>query len=120
MHLFFCRRMKEPYLRGMQHKPFCRSTAIEPVAYDRSIQPLRMCRMYPQLVCPTGERKEVNKCPPVRIYLSNGIAGDRRLAMRAVHHLTRTVKRIREQRQIDESLGLKRCLTLYDRFIPLQ
>ena len=54
MHLFFCRRMKEPYLRGMQHQPFRRSTAIEPVAYDRSIQPLRMCRMYPQLVCPTG------------------------------------------------------------------
>ena len=100
MHLFFCRRMKEPYLRGMQHQPFRRSTAIEPVADNRCIQTLRMCRMYPQLVCPTGERKEIDKCPPVRIYLSNGIAGDRRLTVRAVHHLTRTVKWIREQRQL--------------------
>ena len=61
MHLFFCYGMHELNLcRMKQHPawPLIRKDsgwdAIQPVAYYRSVHPVRMCSMHANLMCPSG------------------------------------------------------------------
>ena len=95
MHLFFCYRMRESYFCGMEIEPVGRS-AIETIANYGRIEPVWVRRMHTQLMGTTCLRKEIYENQSVRTALTNTIPGDRRLAVRMVYHLTRTVVRVRE------------------------
>ena len=101
MHLFLCMGMEEGDLRGVEEKPLCRS-AIEAVAEDGSIQSVGMRGMHTELVRTTGEREEINEVSTILPLFTDGITRDSRFAMFPVHHLTRPVVGVWQERKGDE------------------
>ena len=108
MHLFFCDRMHEPDLRGMEHQSFC-GRAVQTVPDDRCVESIRMRGMDTQLVRSTGERIEIHEERAVGTLFANMIARDSGLAMRPIYHLPRSVIGIRQERKVYDTFRLVIC-----------
>lgn len=114
MHLFFCDRMHEPDLRGMEHQttfainhsPFA---IIQPIPDNRRVHSVRMRGMDTQLVRSTGERIEIDDERAVGTLFANMIARDSGLAMRPIYHLPRSVIGIRQERKVYRTFRLVIC-----------
>ena len=81
----------------MQMQPVSSGT-IEFITHDRRIQPLRVGRVYAQLMSSAGNRFELHHCAVTsrRHHLESS---QRRLAMLMAHHLPRTIFKVHPQRE---------------------
>ena len=111
MHLFLRDGMEECDLGGVKHQARgdrgmaigggreerVKGRGVETVAEDGSVQTIRVSGMDAELVRATGKREEIDEKDAVRTVLTNDITGYGRLAMHKIHHLPRTIVRIRQK-----------------------
>ena len=91
-------RMDEFQAFGVEVEP-CSGFAIERVAEDGRVQSLGMGGVHAELVRPSRQREESDARTASRFVAQDPIARDGRFPMHRVYHLTRTVGRIRAERE---------------------
>lgn len=99
MHLLVRDGVKEADLCGVEHQSPSGLT-IQSIAYDRCVQSFGMSGMDAELVCTTGERKEIHEQRTIGTSFTDMIARDSGFAVFKIYYLPRPVIGIWQERKV--------------------